>query len=1191
MKNIKQLLLTLVIVAITYVNNAQVNFRCDVQPTSSGPSFPTLPYGSCGYLLDKFIPNPSDANDTIDVNFVFFKPTTDTGLFFTVAPATLHALIAGLNNMFSNIGPPHIVTSPPAAIITDTKIRFKFKSSSLVTDNNAYIYPYWNGSHAALYPYIDSTAINIFFSEDTLKALGCGGGGHSFGGPGTQGIVSNAIAMGFCGSQKVGSAPEPIAHEIGHIFGLLHPHDPLATPIAPAYVPTPLDLDYPKEASVRDTARWCIPVNDSSSSNIMAYNWKCRSYLSPHQIATIHYLTQTFRTNSLLIKMPKPSLCNVNHTKDTTYNSNKVIITNKIFEGDVIINPGVELTVTCDVWMSANAKVIVKPGAKLLILGGAFRSICGGLWKGIEVWGDANQGQYVDVVTEMPLYQGMVKMLGGRISDAVYGITLGKRDSNDVFVTGLGGGIIEADSAEFVNNHIGVDFSPYSFVSRNPIYNENSSYFKKVNFDNRTGSSNITNTGYKTLLGKLPYAYVNMLSVQAIKFFGCQFNFNYAGVIPYGIKGIDASIKMQNYCTAITGSICTGVLTRNKFNTPGSGSQFKYGIHLSNFTNYMFSIIDNVDFLSSNAEGQIYLLNTNSTQITNCDFKVLTGLTINRYGIYSDNCTGYRIENNKFLGGPTHTKNVGIYVNNSGPYANSIYNNTFSTLEQGLWAQNHNVDWTTQVGLKMNCNDFTNCDYNIGVQKGGRYATLTPNNTGVDFTQGVAGLADSLNVRNSYSVHTCYTNAENKFYVNSLNTFSTSHGSFFGPQFHPTPQISASCSNSLELVDIVGNPPGGPKISYCPSVFTPTFSNLMLNTSATNQRKNIVSLTNSLTTLVDGGNTQSLLTAINSGTISDGNLKNMLSAVGPYLSDQVMNAYFNTNPPYGHDKIIHEINAPVSPSVYQKILSLNLPSGVMNAISNNQNQNGLSARRLLEAKLNLSRNELGLILNEKIRRFEADSTSNPVDSIAQIYQANEIANSELNLIRLLIAANRIEDAESLMFDLSERDNSQSNFINLQSIIIAIKKEPELAMEAINTPEIKSLLEDWAVSGDNSLEGSAKALLALIGEPIEEEKLSPEEGGSGARFSSTNEAEENQVIQLTSSVKIYPNPANNILYIEMENNNVNLIEIRDVLGKLVISQTIEYKGSINTQSLQNGIYFVNLVNESNLISSKKIVIIK
>ncbi|MBT6013255.1 MAG: Omp28-related outer membrane protein [Flavobacteriales bacterium] len=73
-------------------------------------------------------------------------------------------------------------------------------------------------------------------------------------------------------------------------------------------------------------------------------------------------------------------------------------------------------------------------------------------------------------------------------------------------------------------------------------------------------------------------------------------------------------------------------------------------------------------------------------------------------------------------------------------------------------------------------------------------------------------------------------------------------------------------------------------------------------------------------------------------------------------------------------------------------------------------------------------------------------------------------------------------------------------------------------------------------------------------------------------------------QNTESISIYPNPVKNILNIS---GTFELVEIYDVFGKLVLSTT---KNLINTEKLSDGIYIVNIRNNSSVVT-KKITITK
>ena len=62
----------------------------------------------------------------------------------------------------------------------------------------------------------------------------------------------------------------------------------------------------------------------------------------------------------------------------------------------------------------------------------------------------------------------------------------------------------------------------------------------------------------------------------------------------------------------------------------------------------------------------------------------------------------------------------------------------------------------------------------------------------------------------------------------------------------------------------------------------------------------------------------------------------------------------------------------------------------------------------------------------------------------------------------------------------------------------------------------------------------------------------------------------------SNIKIYPNPTNNIINIEgLTKNENNTIQIFDVQGKLVITKTINEKGTIDLSELNKGVYVIKI----------------
>jgi hypothetical protein len=72
----------------------------------------------------------------------------------------------------------------------------------------------------------------------------------------------------------------------------------------------------------------------------------------------------------------------------------------------------------------------------------------------------------------------------------------------------------------------------------------------------------------------------------------------------------------------------------------------------------------------------------------------------------------------------------------------------------------------------------------------------------------------------------------------------------------------------------------------------------------------------------------------------------------------------------------------------------------------------------------------------------------------------------------------------------------------------------------------------------------------------------------------------------SSIVIYPNPTKNELHIQNNGLNVELIEIRDINGKVVMSLTsLE---NISVENLEAGLYFVQVKFDKGIIVQQKII---
>ncbi|HTA63476.1 MAG TPA: T9SS type A sorting domain-containing protein, partial [Bacteroidia bacterium] len=78
---------------------------------------------------------------------------------------------------------------------------------------------------------------------------------------------------------------------------------------------------------------------------------------------------------------------------------------------------------------------------------------------------------------------------------------------------------------------------------------------------------------------------------------------------------------------------------------------------------------------------------------------------------------------------------------------------------------------------------------------------------------------------------------------------------------------------------------------------------------------------------------------------------------------------------------------------------------------------------------------------------------------------------------------------------------------------------------------------------------------------------------------------NQITDINNKVNIYPNPINNNFTIETNNTDKQTLQIFDVNGKLVLTQTINGKTNIDASNLAEGVYNLSLINPSAVVNKR------
>ena len=165
-------------------------------------------------------------------------------------------------------------------------------------------------------------------------------------------------------------------HEIGHIFGLRHSwykNDGCEdTP------PNPNCWSSKKEGP-------CVGI---ISNNMMDYNNQ-QIAITPCQIGVVK--KNMYRELSKVRKLIVKDWCDYNAAKSLIINEDVHLIRAIDMKGDIIINEGRTLQLSCRVHMPKGGKIIVNPGATLILNGCKIHNDCGETWGGIEVLSKGNK--------------------------------------------------------------------------------------------------------------------------------------------------------------------------------------------------------------------------------------------------------------------------------------------------------------------------------------------------------------------------------------------------------------------------------------------------------------------------------------------------------------------------------------------------------------------------------------------------------------------------------------------------------------------------------------------------------------------------------------------------------------------------------------------------------------------------------
>jgi hypothetical protein len=464
-------------------------------------------------------------------------------------------------------------------------------------------------------------------------------------------------------------------------------------------------------------------------------------------------------------------------------------------------------------------------------------------------------------------------------------------------------------------------------------------------------------------------------------------------------------------------------------------------------------------------------------------------------------------------------------------------------------------------------------------------------------------------VRNRYAA-SCGGSAKWFVFGNSKTMY---HAANSDAVCQPTPQ--PSCSSTLLTVS-------NSSLTFnfntdCPEDETGATTNTaspspnpnVIGTVLSGTRALVSSLQSAYSATLDGGDTGALLSEIASNANS-GPVKSLLLGYSPYLSDTVLKAYFSsTVVSFGNVKDLHDANKPVTAEVWQTIMDRGFVPDDMATLEDQQDDQPVSPRRAMEDELGRAKSELQFIYAQKLNYFLGDTLPGAMDTVIAVLWAdngNALPDAKVRLVEAYATVGAYTRAFAYA-DSMAAVPEYSLVMGLEQALL----ELDTAQRKYNKIEVddnlRNTIETFAT--DTTLPGCwrARAVLNFVyGRDMQLQYLNmPQE-----RQANGSEGQDPQMDDFTGSetkqktllnsrlpdrLSVFPNPSGgsfSLLYNSGKGANVQY-SIRDVLGREAAAGSLEANQAreIDGQQLNNGIYFITLVQDGKTLNKQKIIIMK
>lgn len=843
---------------------------------------------------------------------------------------------------------------------------------------------------------------------------------------------------------------------------------------------------------------------------------------------------------------------------------------------------------------SPTAKVIVERGSggqnggKLILKNTLFtvddRCSPELMWPGIEVHGHPSQQQGFPHASSGShnSIQGAVYILdNSRIQHALTGVATGTVLANGTVNSDYAGGIVVVQEATFFNNEKDVVLAAYQHIN-------------KSQFSNSTFMTN----GLLKDPARYPVYHLALMGVNRVYVKGCVFRNLTPELYPAnkqgtGIASLNSQFYVDRYCGIQSG--CPNPV-RSRFES------LHYGIMAAGWIAPKPYLVDRADFVDNHTG--IYTSDVNNFKIQRSDFSIYKSVapnyTFETVGIHLDNCTGYIVQENTLEEGTTNGatgmgNTIGILVNNSGEADNEIYRNSFGNLRVGGQSQNTNSAsysptqaYPNNVGLRWRCNEFIGNSYeaDLGITSGR-----------IAYQQGYClpygqplGLKSPAGNKFSHSGNT----PDNDIWANpGVLPFNYAHHAdvITTPQNYTAAIVNPQhCSPAGDVYFDV------PK--SCPSRIR---TNMIITVEEINTSMNALksSLANN-EGKIESGASQTLLDLIANPSATDQEKLDEMLEFSPYLSDEVLMAYFDATMDYKDLEEVAIANSPLSDTVWQYLGTLSLPSAIMDSLTNHQV--GVSVRDFTVNAIGFDRNEYTRLADELIGLYLLDTTmASSLDSVEMLLQRefSGVEQTKRMIGYYLMTGDSLSaDTELAAYDAAV---GKDTYYEMATLLIDHGGSVSNLADAVASDTF--LLQDVEViaadSSQRSLRTAAQALLEIaVGHEYEREiePLIFDKKSMVAAGASEQENPEEPTATQMDQVVLFPNPASgsfNVLLDGLgETPEHTVITVYSLSGRLVT--TTEDKGGNNritvpTTGMAPGMYLVIVNVNGTAVSKQKLAV--